>query len=199
MVLESGSGWKVSADIDKEMLLALYIRDLAAIEPPGALCLAPLSPKVKPAAARELDGNAAGELRQEWQSWWERILANNTSAIDIHEEPDFSEFSDSPSLQHLLRAHYGNAYTWTQTRLGEYRDYCQDNTKERLTLVSHLFAERELEGTILEDLHLKLIELPLAERRAWFVEPDTVILSQELMQDATLFRSYLQPIIEFMT
>ena len=199
MVLESGSGWKVSADIDKEMLLALYIRDLAAIEPLGASCLAPLSPRVKPAAARELDGNAAGELRQEWQSWWERILANGRPTIDIHVEPDFADFTDSPSLQHLLRAHYGNAYTWTQNRLGEYQAYCQDNTKERLELLAHIFDELELEGRNVEDLHLKLVELPLAERRAWFVEPDMVILSQELMRDATLFRSYLQPIIDLMT
>lgn len=199
MVQDSGSGWNVSADIDKEMLLALYIRDLAAIEPPGAPCLAPLVPRVKPAAARELDGNASGELRQEWQSWWERILSNRQSAMDIHEEPDFADFSDSPSLQHLLRAHYGNAYTWTQNRLGEYRDYGVENTRENLAIVARIVAEQELEGKNVEDLHLKLVELPLAERRAWFVEPDTVILSHELMRDAVLLRSYLQPIIDLMT
>ncbi|MFL4474710.1 hypothetical protein ACIPVK_11990 [Paeniglutamicibacter sp. MACA_103] len=199
MVLESGSGWKVSADIDKEMLLALYFRDLAAIEPVGAMSLAPLSPRVKPAAARELALDAAGELRQEWQSWWERILSDSQPTIDSDAEPDFACFSDSPSLQHLLRAHYGNAYTWTQNRMGEYRAYCLDNTKERLELLARLFAERELEGRNVEDLHLKLVELPLSERRAWFVEPNTVILSQELMRDATLFRSYLQPIIDLLT
>ena len=198
MVLESGSGWKVTADIDKEMLLALYFRDLAAIEPVGATFLAPLSPRVKPAAARELAVHTAGELRQEWQSWWERILSDEHPTIDIDAEPDFEGFSDSPSLQHLLRAHYGNAYTWTQNRLGEYQESCQDHTKERLALVAQLFAERELEGKNVSDLHLKLVELPLAERRAWFVEPDTVILSQDLMRDATLFRSYLQPIIDML-
>lgn len=199
MVLESGSGWKVSADIDEEMLLALYIRDLAGIEPLGASSLAPLSPRVKPVAAHEMTDNAAGELRQEWQGWWERILANGRPSIDVHAEPDFAGFSDSPTLQHLLRAHYGNAYTWTQNRLGEYKEFCLDNTKERLALLAHIFAERELEGKNIDDLHLKLVELPLSERRAWFVEPNTVILSQELMRDATLFRSYLQPIIDFMT
>ena len=124
MVLDSGSGWKVSADTHKEMLLALYIRDLAAIEPIGTPSLARLNPKVRPAAAREMAGHSAGELRQEWQSWWESIIANTHPDIDIHEEPDFAVFSDSPSLQHLLRAHYGNAYTWTQNRLGEYRQHC---------------------------------------------------------------------------
>ncbi|OIH86839.1 hypothetical protein BLJ79_02460 [Arthrobacter sp. UCD-GKA] len=198
MVQDSGSGWKVSADTHTEMMLALYFRDLAAIEPLGTPCLAPLTPKVKPAAASELGDHSAGELRQEWQSWWESIISDTHPAIDIHAEPDFADFSDSPSLQHLLRAHYGNAYTWTQNRLGEYQQSRHDHTKERLALVAQLFAERELEGKNVSDLHLKLVELPLAERRAWFVEPDTVILSQDLMRDATLFRSYLQPIIDML-
>lgn len=199
MVQDSGSGWKVSADTHKEMLLALYIRDLAAIEPLGAPSLAPLSPRVKPAAARELNGVSAGELRQEWHSWWESIIADTHPDIDIEREPDFADFSDSPSLQHLLRAHYGNAYTWTQRRLGEYQEYALDHTTEQLALLGQLFAERELEGKNVSQMHLKLVELPLAERRAWFVEPDTVILSQELMRDETLFRSYLAPIIDLLT
>jgi len=198
MVQESGPGWKVSADTHREMLLALYIRDLAAIEPLGTPCLAPLCPRVKPAAARELAEGSAGELRQEWQSWWERILRGGYSPPVLDEEPDFEDFSDSPSLQHLLRAHYGNAFTWTQNRMGEYKDYCKKNINERSALVSQLFFECELDGEGVDDLHLKMVELPLAEPRAWFVEPDTVLLSQDLMLDADLFRSYLQPIIEMM-
>ena len=199
MVQESGSGWRVSADTHKEMMLALYFRDLAAIEPLGTPCLAPLVPKVKPAAAGEPASHAAGELRQEWQSWWESIISDTNPAIDLQAEPDFADFSDSPTLQHLLRAHYGNAYTWTQNRLGEYQEFCQDNTRQRLELLAQLLAERQLEGGDVSQVHLRLVELPLAERRAWFVEPDTVILSQELMRDAALFRSYLQPIIDMLT
>lgn len=198
MVQESGPGWKVSADTHREMLLALYIRDLAAIEPLGTPCLAPLCPRVKPAAARELAEESAGELRQEWQSWWERILRGGYSPPELNDDTDFAEFSDSPSLQHLLRAHYGNAFTWTQNRMGEYKDYCRKNTDERLALVSQLFFEREIGGLDDGELHLKMVELPLAEPRAWFVEPDTVLLSQDLMLDAELFRSYLQPIIGMM-
>ncbi|MDO5743633.1 MAG: hypothetical protein Q4P23_04125 [Micrococcaceae bacterium] len=198
MVQDSGSGWSVSADTHKEMLLALYIRDLAAIESCGSPSLAALSPKVKPVSAREMAGHSTGELRQEWQSWWERIISDTDSGIDIREEPDFSDFSDSPSLQHLLRAHYGSAYTWTQSRLGEYQDVCLGDSNELVAMVAQLLAERELEGTINRGFHLKLVELPLAERRAWFVEPDTVILSQELIRDATLFRSYLGPIVDLL-
>ncbi len=82
--------------------------------------------------------------------------------------------------------------------MGEYKDYCTKNTVERLALVSQLFFERELGGQDDGELHLKMVELPLAEPRAWFVEPDTVLLSQDLMLDAELFRSYLQPIIGMM-
>lgn len=186
----------VSADTHREMLLALYIRDLAAIEPVGPPSLAALSPKVKPAAARELAEESAGELRQEWQSWWEGILRNGATSLDMSQEPDFTRFSDSPSLQHLLRAHYGNAFIWTQNRMGEYTDHCRKNTAERTALFAQLFIDHELAGGTSRELHLNLVELPLAEPRAWFVEPDTVLMSQDLVQDAELFRSYLQPIIE---
>lgn len=199
MVQDSGSGWVVSADTHKEMLLALYFRDLAAIEPVGQAGLSALSPKVKPAAAQERGQASAGELRQEWQSWWERIISNTHPGIDIQAEPDFAEFSDSPSLQHLMLAHYGNAYTWTQRRLGEYQEFCRNTTTVRLELVQQLFDERELEGEEAGALHLKLVELPLAEQRAWFIEPDTVIVSQDLMRDVALFRSYLEPIIAMLT
>ncbi len=195
MLQDSGPGWKVSADIHREMLLALYIRDLAAIESVGAPALAPLSPKVKPAAARELAAESAGELRQEWQSWWESILRQGEVSLEINQEPDFTRFSDSPSLQHLLRAHYGNAFIWTQNRMGEYKEHCRRNTAERSALFSQLFFEHELAGAAAEDVQLNIVELPLAEPRAWFVEPNTVLISQELVNDADLFRSYLQPII----
>lgn len=198
MVQDSGPGWSVSADTHREMLLALYIRDLAAIEPLDTPCLAPLCPKVKPAAARELAKESVGELRQEWQIWWQRILRGGYAPPELHDEPDFAEFTDSPSLQHLLRAHYGNAFAWTQNRLGEYTDFCKKNTDERSALVSQLFLERGLGDRGSANLHLKLVELPLAEARAWFVEPDTVLISQDLVLDAELFRSYLQPIIGMM-
>lgn len=195
MVQESGPGWRVSADIHKEMLLALYIRDLAAIEPMGTPALAPLSPKVKPSAASELAKGTAGELRQEWQTWFERILREGLISLDLEYEPDFIQFADSPTLQQLLRAHYGSAYSWTQSRMGEYQDYCRKNTSERSTLVSQVFFELELNSAGASDVHLHLVELPLAEPRAWFVEPNTVLISQSLVHDAELFRSYLGPII----
>lgn len=195
MVQESGPGWRVSADIHREMLLALYIRDLAAIEPMGTPALAPLSPKVKPSAAGELARESAGELRQEWQTWFERILRDGLGPLDLDFEPDFIQFDDSPSLQQLLRAHYGTAYTWTQSRMGEYQDYCRRNTSERSILVSEVFFEHELGAVGSTDVHLQLVELPLAEPRAWFVEPNTVLISQSLVHDAELFRSYLGPII----
>lgn len=195
MVQESGPGWRVSADIHSEMLLALYIRDLAAIEPVGTPALAPLSPKVKPAAAGELATGTAGELRQEWQTWFERLLRDGLGPMDLELEPDFVQFADSPSLQQLLRAHYGSAYSWTQSRMGEYQDYCRKNTFERSSLVSEVFFEHELDRAGASDVHLYMVELPLAEPRAWFVEPNTVLISQSLVHDAELFRSYLSPII----
>ena len=53
-------------------------------------------------------------------------------------------------------------------------------------------------GRAARSFELKLIELPLCEPRAWFVEPDRILMSQTLMDDETTFRSFVQPIVELM-
>ena len=41
-----------------------------------------------------------------------------------------------------------------------------------------------------------MVELPLRENRAWYVEPDMLILSEDLYDDEATFRSYVQPVVE---
>jgi hypothetical protein len=48
------------------------------------------------------------------------------------------------------------------------------------------------------DFTLTIIELPLDEQRAWYLEPDKIIMSQELMGQPELFRSYVQPVLEIL-
>jgi len=48
------------------------------------------------------------------------------------------------------------------------------------------------------DFKLTIIELPLDEQRAWYLEPDKIIMSQKLMSQPELFRSYVQPVLEIL-
>ncbi|WP_417233465.1 hypothetical protein [Arthrobacter sp.] len=195
-----GEGWQVSAQSHGPMLLALYVRDLAGIEHRGAPEIAPLAPLVKPRAAAEVPEYRTAELRQEWQDWWHRILHGGPEVEAMFAPPGFPYFADSPTLQRLLRAHYGSALSWSRDRLAEYNQISSEHhASGRRRLLEEMIAERALE---LErdprSMHLKLLELPLAERRAWFVDPDTVILSQDLSRDASLYRSFLEPVIRFL-
>lgn len=195
-----GDGWHVSAQSHGQMLLALYVRDLAGIEHPGAPEIAPLAPLVKPHAAGEASGYRTGELRQEWQDWWHRILNHDPGIEGMFSPPGFPYFDDSPTLQRILRAHYGSALSWSRERLAEYSRVSSDHhASGRRQLLEEMIADRALElERAPRPMHLKMVELPLAQRRAWFVEPDTVILSQDLPRDADLYRSFLEPVIRFL-
>ncbi|MBB2996504.1 hypothetical protein [Paeniglutamicibacter cryotolerans] len=199
MYLTEGDGWLVSANTHREMLLALYIRDLAGIHPVGMPEISPLNPEVKPSAAYEAERHEPAELRQEWQSWWEAILAG-TPDLEDSEEPDFSCFDDSPTLQVLMRAHYGSAMSWAEDRIAEYEAL----SRRHASIGRRALLERIIDEQIMEmereprAFTLNLVELPLTEPRAWFVEPSLVILSQHLIEDPELFRSYLQPVIKFL-
>lgn len=195
-----GEGWQVSARSHGQMLLALYMRDLAGIEHRGPPEIAPLAPMVKPHAAGEVSGYRAAELRQEWQDWWHRILRQDPADEAMFTPPGFPYFADSPTLQRILRAHYGAALSWSRERLAEYTQVSADHhASGRRRLLEEMIAARALElDREPRSLHLKMVELPLAQRRAWFVEPDTVILSQDLPRDADLYRSFLEPVIRFL-
>lgn len=195
-----GDGWQISAQSHLQMLLALYIRDLAGIDHPGLPVIARLAPAVKPHAAAEFSGYRAAELRQEWQDWWHRILHHDDDEETAFSPPGFPFFADSPTLQRLLRAHYGSALSWSRERLAEYsRVSAEHHAAGRRRMLEQMITERALE---LEreprPMQLKMVELPLAQRRAWFVDPGTVILSQDLPRDAELYRSFLEPVIRFM-
>lgn len=210
MYERSGDGWRVSADTHEQVLLALYFRDLAGIPHADQPMLCPLSPPVRPVAAPEVPRHGAAELRQEWQQWWRRLLRHDLQEHDggpaghprpgldaLLDPPRFPAFDDSPTLQRLMRAHYGAAFSWVEARLLEYGEVSREHTASgRRAALERLVQDRELESDLpAASISLNLVELPLAEPRAWFVEPRTVIMSQELPRHEELFRSYLQPIV----
>lgn len=189
----------VSANTHRQMLLALYIRDLAGIHPVGMPEISPLNPTVKPSAVREAKRHEPTELRQEWQGWWEAILTGGQAGA-VPEEPDFACFDDSPTLQVLMRAHYGSAISWANERMAEYESLSRKHARSgRRALLERMIDEQIMEvERAPKAFTLNLVELPLTEPRAWFVEPSMVILSQHLIEDPELYRSYLQPVIKFL-
>lgn len=201
MYESSGDGWSLSAKTNGQMLLALYLRDLAGIQHAGQPVLCPVAPAVKPVAAAEVPEHSSAELKQEWQQWWHRLLRSDAAIEAAISPPHFHSFDDSPSLQRLLRAHYGAAFVWARSRQTE----CDARTRDhaaagRWSLLEEMLRERGASRASQDGvpLSLTLVELPLAEPRAWFLEPGTVLLSHDLPRHETLFRSYLEPMVELL-
>jgi hypothetical protein len=114
--------------------------------------------------------------------------------------PGFRAFSNSPALRRLLQAHFGAALTWARERGGEYA--ALEAEREALGaphLLADMVDDRLLQtGRASRDFTLTIIELPLAQPRAWYLEPDTIIMSRELLSQPHLFRSYVQPVVDLL-
>jgi hypothetical protein len=182
------------------MLLALYLRDVAGLAGAGSPAVSQVLPAVRIADPRQLTADVGGltALRGEWENWWEDLVRERPGNATKLAPPSFPAFAGSPALQRLLQAHFGAAMTWSRARMAEYAKLAQEReAKGKSGLIRELVQDREMElGRAARSFELKLIELPLCEPRAWFVEPDRILMSQTLMEDETTFRSYVQPIVE---
>jgi hypothetical protein len=195
-----GPGWRITADTSGHMLLALYLRDVAGLAGAGWPAVSPVRPTVRTADPRQLTAKVGGPgaLRTEWELWWQELVRDRPGNAAKLSPPSFPAFADRPALQRLLQAHFGAAMSWARARMAEYGQLAQEREANGTSgWIGELVQDREMElGRDARTFELKLIELPLCEPRAWFVEPDRVLISQSLMDDETAFRSYVQPIVE---
>ncbi|WP_104091679.1 hypothetical protein [Arthrobacter sp. GMC3] len=197
-----GPGWRITMDTCGPMLMALYIRDVAGLAGAGSPALAPVTPQIRSADHSHLTAEVGGEaaLRYQWEFWWRGLVAQYPEREPVLSPPEFPEIAGMPALQRVVQAHYGAALNWERE---QFRSYAA-MTAERETLGGHkiladLVQNREMElGRSARDFTLTIVEMPLTEHRAWFIEPDTLIMSQQLIEDQTNFLSYVQPVIELL-
>ena len=197
-----GPGWRITMDTSSPMLLALYLKDTAGLVGAGLPPLAPASPRVHESDHHQITQHVGGvgALRREWEAWWASLLDHHPQVIPAAEPPDFGAFNDAPALQRSLQAHFGSALTWALERRADYERLEADReTRGDARILQEMVAGRQLEvGPAAKDFTLTIIELPLAEDRAWLVDSNKVIASQSLMDDQEAFRSYLAPVIEML-
>lgn len=200
MHLNEAPSWRVGGRRSLAMCFALYLRDCAGLGVIGKPAVSPVKPAVHCVDPRQVVHAVGGvpALRVEWDAWWYKLVAERGNGSALPTPPDFPEFDSMPALQRLTHAHYGTALTWTQERDAEWRQReikrMQDGGQRRF---GDLVRERELElGRPARNFSLAVVELPLSEVRAWFVEPDMLILSEDLYDDEATFRSFVQPVVE---
>jgi hypothetical protein len=198
----SGSRWQITTDTSGPMMIALYVRDTVGLNGAGHPALSHAVPKIRPADHTHLTADVGGlsALKTEWEAWWEQLVKAHPQTSPELSPPEFGAFGNSPALQRVLQAHFGAALTWARERRSEYARL----EAERLAsgtdqLLEELVDDRLMEvGRDSRDFTLTIIELPLNEQRAWYLEPDKIIMSNRLMAEPELFRSYVQPVVEIL-
>ena len=198
----SGSGWQVSTDTSGPMIIALYVRDTAGLDGAGSPALSHAAPKIRRADHTHLTAEVGGisALKTEWEAWWEQLLKAHPHPSPELSPPEFEAFGNSPALQRVLQAHFGAALTWARERRSEYAELEAERAASGSDqLIADLVDDRLMEvGRDARDFSLTIIELPLNEQRAWYLEPDKIIMSHGLMGQPELFRSYVQPVVEML-
>ncbi|GAT85903.1 hypothetical protein CVCC1112_563 [Paenarthrobacter nicotinovorans] len=202
MHVSDGQGWRITMDTSGPMLIALYLRDVAGLDGAGKPSLSHADPKVRHADHSHLTSDVGGinALKTEWEAWWESLVKSYPKPVSELEPPSFKAFGNSPALQRVLQAHFGSALGWATDRIDEYARLEAERAASGLNQVlSEMVEDRLLEvGRSSRDFDLTIIELPLNEPRAWYLEPDTMIMSHRLMSQPEAFRSYVQPVVEML-
>lgn len=191
-----------SVDTSQVLLVALYLRDGAGLRGVGRPALPPVIPPVRRMETRRLTEPVGGPaaLRVEWEAWWHSLLAHPISDAVLPLPPHFEALDGMEALKALLRAHVGVAIEWAEERCAEYALLASSRGVDSMEyLLGRMVQERELElGRSARRFTLQLIELPLGVHRAWWVEPDKLILCQELFDDEGSFRSYVGPVVKML-
>jgi hypothetical protein len=184
------------------MLIALYVRDAAGLDTAGHPALCHAAPKIRASDHSHLIAEVGGPaaLKTEWEAWWEQLLKAHPEMSPELSPPGFRAFSNSPALRRVLQAHFGAALTWSRERLAEYGALeAEREANGNNELLADMVEDRLLDvGRASKDFGLTIIELPLAEPRAWYLEPDKIIMSHELLSQPELFRSYVQPVVDLL-
>ncbi|ALO66166.1 hypothetical protein NHF46_17095 [Arthrobacter alpinus] len=197
-----GPGWRITMDTCTPMLMALYFRDVAGLAGAGTPALSHVSPAVRAADHSMLISGVGGvaALRDQWEFWWSRLLQAHPSNEPNISPPDFPELAGLPALQRVAQAHFGAAVSWSREQEQVYSSMAaQRETLGGHKILADLVQNREMElGRSSRDFTLTIVEVPLAEPRAWFLEPNRLIMSSHLLDDPENFRSYVQPVVDLL-
>ncbi|WP_427018795.1 hypothetical protein ACQCSX_09805 [Pseudarthrobacter sp. P1] len=197
-----GPGWRITMDTSGPMLLALYIRDVTGLGGAGNPSLCHVSPLIRPADHQQLTAHVGGTeaLRAQWEVWWTALLASHPAPQPELSPPSFPAFSAMPALQRVLQAHFGAALSWAREQQSQYSLLsARRDTLGSPKILAELVQNREMElGRNARDFTLTILEMPLCEPRAWFIEPNRLIMSQHLLEDEPTFLSFVQPVVELL-
>ena len=217
MLVEGTLRWRVTEDCPLDLLVGLCLRDLAGLHGVGDPPLPPVVPAVQrePATHRamaiapgvewgrdEARAQAAAEisaLGAEWAGWWRRAVVGMNAAASwstLFVPPHFPAFDRELALQDLVIERFADAVAWSNARRAEYLADDLEHRAEYSGDIVDVVRSREHElRRQAGSFRLDIEALPLSEKGAWVVAPDTVVISWSLRDDRAAFRDWFEPLV----
>jgi hypothetical protein len=180
--------WEIHIDQPQPLLIALYVRDAAGLEPEIDPHLPPTDPEVPRREFPDLNREAAAA---QWTAWWESLL-DGTVDLNAMLPPEFTGFADAPQLRRILAACFEDAVTWAWERTAEHQGRIPDGAVESAA-VHELQVRR---GRTVPPFTLRVTELPVGPGDGWWLTEDHVVVSSALRSDPDAYREWLIPVLD---
>jgi hypothetical protein len=213
MKLAESASWKISTDEPEPMLIALYVREAAGLQPQIDPDIPRLEPAV-PFGAEQLPGEAVSSAQ--WAAWWHQLLQGggfwpeDKDPSDLHNlrnDPELQRLfywptpdlaagvpSDTPELHALVRQHREAAEIWSEARKHEF--VALSLMRQRVSLEWAVVQSVEAGlGRKARPFTFDMRVLPLAAKEAWRLSPGRALVSGALYRDRAAYLEWLQPII----
>lgn len=208
MFIAGTERWKITLDEPEALRIALYVRDVAGLEPLTVPQIPPLEPSVDvwPVwSRRPIDVQTSGGVKLlggrgvnldvasgQWARWWAHALREGPSAFDDFRPPNFPALSGVPDLRALLQRHFYNANLWS--------DGLRDDPRIK---IAHTAPGNGLNALVRElptllgrrphAFSMRVTVIGVQTKRAWVLAPNHLLLTRHLIADLDNALDWLRP------
>jgi len=197
-------------DQPENLVIGLFVRDVAGLKTSHTWL-----PHCSPGVARA-NGEGSAEAAHQWDLWWDKSLSTSWNGPDQSQEqlagmwwrePDFESLESAPALQEIVARHFDDARQWATDRKQEHLELMIGTPDPRpfhrgrrggrglfeTRLVSGL--ERDL-GRRAQPFELRITVIPVAGKELWQLDPNHVLLTDELLRDSVEYRRRITPVVQ---
>jgi len=208
MFIAGTERWKITLAEPEALRIALYVRDVAGLEPVTEPLIPPLDPPadVWPVwSRRPIEVPTSGGVRLlggrdvdletasgQWARWWRHALDVGAGAIDDLRPPGFFALSGVPDLRALMQRHFYNASLWS--------DGLNDDPRVRSAHSAPGLGlnalVRDLPATLGRKPHpfaLRITVIGVQTKHAWVLAPDHLMLTRHLISDLDNALDWIRP------
>ena len=208
MFIAGTERWKVTIAEPEALRIALYVRDVAGLQPATEPDIPPLYPPAdvwpvwsrrpvdvpEPGGVRLLGGRDVDlEIASaQWARWWRHALEVGASAIDDFRPPGFLPLAGVPDLRALMQRHYQNASRWSDGLNDDPRIKAAQSAPG-LGLNALIRDLPTLLGRRPAPFKLRITVIGVQTKHAWVLAPDHLMLTRHLISDLDNAVDWLRP------